>query len=120
MNVTITGPLTTVQTGISTVIKNLAFVYLDKFLTNASMPTACIDTKGTEYSFTDSGPAAGSSDYTTLMIYHGTIFNGGMNNQRITESKKRLNITRSYLHRKLPKAFPAPQYDTGKYSPRLK
>ncbi|SJL09759.1 uncharacterized protein ARMOST_13140 [Armillaria ostoyae] len=40
------------------------------------MPTACIDTKGTEYSFTDSGPAAGSSDYTTLMIYHGTIFNG--------------------------------------------
>ncbi|KAK0469656.1 uncharacterized protein EV420DRAFT_55064 [Desarmillaria tabescens] len=40
------------------------------------MPTACIDTKGTEYSFTDSGPVVGSSDYTTLVIYHGTLFNG--------------------------------------------
>lgn len=40
------------------------------------MPTACIDTEGTEYSFMDSGPVAGSSDYTTLVIYHGTVFNG--------------------------------------------
>ncbi|KAK0223339.1 hypothetical protein IW262DRAFT_1447328 [Armillaria fumosa] len=40
------------------------------------MPKACIDTKGTEYSFTDNGPVAGSSDYTTLVIYHGTLFNG--------------------------------------------
>ncbi|KDQ53365.1 hypothetical protein JAAARDRAFT_183320 [Jaapia argillacea MUCL 33604] len=40
------------------------------------MPTAPVDSKGTELFFTDSGPVKGSTDYTTLVIYHGSAFTG--------------------------------------------
>jgi pimeloyl-ACP methyl ester carboxylesterase len=39
------------------------------------MPTALVD-PNIELYFTDSGPVAGSTDYTTLVIFHGTAFNG--------------------------------------------
>jgi len=40
------------------------------------MPTAPVDNNGTELFFTDSGAVPGSTDYTTLVIYHGSAFNG--------------------------------------------
>lgn len=40
------------------------------------MPTATIDSKGSQFFYTDSGPVPGSSDYTTLVIYHGSAFTG--------------------------------------------
>ncbi|KDQ53356.1 hypothetical protein JAAARDRAFT_49830 [Jaapia argillacea MUCL 33604] len=40
------------------------------------MPTAPVDSKGTQLYFTDSGPVKGSTDYTTLVIYHGSAFTG--------------------------------------------
>ncbi|KAF8917418.1 hypothetical protein CPB85DRAFT_1431336 [Mucidula mucida] len=38
------------------------------------MPIATIDAEGTQYAFTDS-PIHGQV-YKTLMIFHGTVFNG--------------------------------------------
>lgn len=35
-----------------------------------------VDDKGTELFFTDSGPVPGSSNYTTLVICHGSAFTG--------------------------------------------
>lgn len=40
------------------------------------MPQAPVDNKGTEIFYTDSGPVPGSTDYTTLVIYHGSAFTG--------------------------------------------
>ena len=40
------------------------------------MPQAPVDNKGTELFYTDSGPVEGSTDYTTLVIYHGCAFTG--------------------------------------------
>ncbi|KIM79173.1 hypothetical protein PILCRDRAFT_792298 [Piloderma croceum F 1598] len=40
------------------------------------MPQAPVDNKGTELFYTDSGPVPGSTDYTTLVIYHGSAFTG--------------------------------------------
>ncbi|KAF8222533.1 hypothetical protein L208DRAFT_1413236 [Tricholoma matsutake] len=40
------------------------------------MPQAPVDNKGTEMFYTDSGPVPGSTDYTTLVIYHGSAFTG--------------------------------------------
>jgi pimeloyl-ACP methyl ester carboxylesterase len=40
------------------------------------MPIAPVDTNGTELSFEDSGAVPGSTDYTTLVIYHGSAFTG--------------------------------------------
>jgi hypothetical protein len=41
-----------------------------------NMPRAPVDNKGTELFYTDSGPVPGSTDYTTLVIYHGSAFTG--------------------------------------------
>lgn len=42
------------------------------------MPTAApVDTQGTELFFTDSG-VVGSTDYTTVVLFHGAAFTGGM------------------------------------------
>ncbi|KAK0184465.1 hypothetical protein F5146DRAFT_1228636 [Armillaria mellea] len=35
-----------------------------------------VDANGTELFFTDSGPVAGSTDYTTVVIFHGSAFTG--------------------------------------------
>lgn len=40
------------------------------------MPTAPVDSIGNELFFTDSGAPAGTNDYTTLVIWHGSAFNG--------------------------------------------
>ena len=40
------------------------------------MPQAPIDHKGTVLFYTDSGPVQNSTDYTTLVIYHGSAFTG--------------------------------------------
>lgn len=40
------------------------------------MPTAPVDNNGTELFYWDSGAVPGSSDYSTIVIYHGTGFNG--------------------------------------------
>ncbi|TFK48120.1 hypothetical protein OE88DRAFT_1737831 [Heliocybe sulcata] len=40
------------------------------------MPTAVIDSKGTEIYYIDSGAVPGSDNYTTLVIYHGSAFTG--------------------------------------------
>jgi hypothetical protein len=40
------------------------------------MPQAPVDNKGTELFYTDSGPVLGSTDYTTLVIYHGSACTG--------------------------------------------
>lgn len=39
------------------------------------MPKAPVDSKGAELFFTDSG-APSSSNYTTLVVFHGSGFNG--------------------------------------------
>ncbi|TFK73217.1 alpha/beta-hydrolase, partial [Pluteus cervinus] len=41
-----------------------------------TMPTATIDKEGSQIYFVDTGPVAGSNNYTTLFMYHGTSFNG--------------------------------------------
>ncbi|TFK51294.1 hypothetical protein OE88DRAFT_1680018 [Heliocybe sulcata] len=40
------------------------------------MPLATIDSEGTEIFYRDTGAVQGSSDYTTLVIYHGSAFTG--------------------------------------------
>jgi len=40
------------------------------------MPTAPVDKNGTELFFEDSGAVPGSTNYTTLVIYHGSAFTG--------------------------------------------
>jgi hypothetical protein len=40
------------------------------------MPLAPVDNNGTELFYLDSGPVPGSTDYTTLVIYHGSAFTG--------------------------------------------
>ncbi len=35
-----------------------------------------VDANGTVLFFTDSGPVAGSTDYTTVVIFHGSAFTG--------------------------------------------
>lgn len=44
------------------------------------MPKIHVDSKGTELFFTDSGAPA-SDDYTTLVIFHGSGFNGRKNSR---------------------------------------
>lgn len=44
--------------------------------TNSKMPTAPVDNNGTELYFEESGPVPNSTDYTTLVIYHGSAFTG--------------------------------------------
>lgn len=39
------------------------------------MPTAPVDDNGIQLFYTDSGPVPGSTDYTTLVIFHGSAFN---------------------------------------------
>jgi hypothetical protein len=43
-----------------------------------NMPQAPVDNilEGTELFYTDSGPVPGSTDYTTLVIYHGNACTG--------------------------------------------
>lgn len=40
------------------------------------MPTASVDSSGTELFFTDTGPVRGAHNYTTLVIVHGIAFTG--------------------------------------------
>lgn len=40
------------------------------------MPTAPVDNNGTELYYEDTGDVPGSTDYTTLVIYHGSAFTG--------------------------------------------
>lgn len=40
------------------------------------MPTAPVDKNGTELFFEDSGAVPDSTNYTTLVIYHGSAFTG--------------------------------------------
>jgi len=41
------------------------------------MPLGAADAKGTQLFFTDTGPVPSSTNYTTLVVIHGTSFNGG-------------------------------------------
>ena len=43
-----------------------------------AMPTAPVDNTGTVLYYEDSGAPAGSTDYVTLVLIHGTCFHGGM------------------------------------------
>ncbi|KAI9057477.1 alpha/beta-hydrolase [Trametes sanguinea] len=42
------------------------------------MPTAPVDEKGTVLFYEDAGPPAGSSDYVTVVLIHGTCFHGAV------------------------------------------
>src|ERR1700734_4186284 len=58
------------------------------------MPTAPVDTNvELFFTMTDSGPVAGSTNYTTLVIYHGTAFNGSK--RFLSYSARESSLTRS-------------------------
>ena len=40
----------------------------------AIMQKACIDDKGTEFAYIDSGAPSGSTDYSTVVIVHGHTY----------------------------------------------
>ncbi|TFK50219.1 hypothetical protein OE88DRAFT_1645925 [Heliocybe sulcata] len=53
------------------------------------MPTAPVDSKGTELSFTDTGPVHGSDTYTTLVVLHGCGFPAEKDDLRLVVVNRR-------------------------------